>query len=150
MLFNRRLAESALEKLKPSFPAMQAPWTAQGTLPGGDFPVNAFAAEVGNLAKAYPFLELREARRLVRGYGTRARKLLAGAKNATDLGRRFGPSLTEAEVGYLMEQEWATSAEDIVWRRSKLGLHMSASDIDSLQQYISGRAATAPQPARMG
>ena len=135
----RRLAEAALERLQPFFPAMTAPWTARATLPGGDFPANAFAAQVGALAQKYPFLELKEARRLVRAYGTRADKLLGNARNLADLGRRFGPSLTEAEVKYLIEQEWARSAEDIVWRRSKLGLHMTASDIDALQAYMAGR-----------
>jgi glycerol-3-phosphate dehydrogenase len=133
----RRLAEAALEKLQPSFPAMGQPWTAHATLPGGDFPVNAFAAQVGGIAKKYPFLELREARRLVRAYGTRAERVLGNAKSAADLGRRFGPSLTAAEVNYLMQEEWATSADDIIWRRSKLGLHMQEGDQGALQDYIS-------------
>jgi len=139
----RRLAEAALEKLLPSFPKMGQPWTATATLPGGDFPVNAFAAQVGTIAKRYPFLELREARRLVRAYGTRAAQLLGSAKTAADLGRRFGPSLTAAEVNYLMDQEWASCADDIVWRRSKLGLHMSQGDQAALQEYISEVAGTA-------
>lgn len=133
----RRLAEAALEKLQPSFPAMGKPWTDKATLPGGDFPVNAFAAQVGSIAKKYPFLELKEARRLVRAYGTLAARILGNAKTAADLGRRFGPSLTAAEVNYLMDQEWATSADDIIWRRSKLGLHMQEGDLGALQDYIS-------------
>lgn len=132
----RRLAEAALEKLQPSFPAMGKPWTDKATLPGGDFPVNAFAAQVGSIAKKYTFLELKEARRLVRAYGTRAERVLGNAKSAADLGRRFGPSLTAAEVNYLMDQEWATSADDIIWRRSKLGLHMREGDQVALQDYI--------------
>lgn len=146
----RRLAEAALEKLQPTFPNMKAPWTAQGTLPGGDFPVNEFASQVGTLAKRFPFLELREARRLVRAYGTRAMRILGSAGSAADLGRRFGPSLTEAEVNYLMDQEWVSTAEDIVWRRSKLGLHMAATEIDALQTYISGRTAAAVPSALTG
>lgn len=132
----RRLAEAALEKLQPFFPQMKSPWTAGATLPGGDFPVNAFAAQVGVLAQKYPFLELREARRLVRAYGTRAVGILGDARSAADLGRRFGPSLTEAEVRYLIDQEWARSAEDIVWRRSKLGLHMSKADVAALEEFV--------------
>lgn len=139
----RRLAEAALEKLLPSFPKMGQPWTATATLPGGDFPVNAFATQVGAIAKRYPFLELREARRLVRAYGTRAAQLLGGAKTAADLGRRFGPSLTATEVNYLMDQEWASCADDIVWRRSKLGLHMSQGEQAALQEYISEVTGTA-------
>jgi glycerol-3-phosphate dehydrogenase len=146
----RRLAEAALEKLQPTFPNMKAPWTAQGTLPGGDFPVNEFASQVGILAKRFPFLELREARRLVRAYGTRAMRILGSASVAADLGRRFGPSLTEAEVNYLMDQEWVSSAEDAVWRRSKLGLHMAATEIDALQTYISGRTAAVVPSALTG
>lgn len=141
----RRLAEAALEKLMPTFPNMGQPWTARGTLPGGDFPVNAFAAEVGKLAQKYPFLELRETRRLVRAYGTRAARVLGNAKSMADLGRRFGPSLTAAEVDYLMDQEWATRADDIVWRRSKLGLHMSQGDQGALRDYI----ATLQEPRAM-
>jgi glycerol-3-phosphate dehydrogenase len=133
----RRLAEAALDKLKPTFPAMAAPWTARAKLPGGDFEVNAFAAEVGNLSKRYPFLELKEARRLVRAYGTRAAQVLGDAKCVADLGRRFGPSLTAAEVDYLMREEWATQADDIIWRRSKLGLHMSPAEQAALQEYMS-------------
>jgi glycerol-3-phosphate dehydrogenase len=146
----RRLAEAALEKLQPTFPTMKAPWTAHGTLPGGDFPVNEFAAQVGAVAKRFPFLELREARRLVRAYGTRAMRILGSAGSAADLGRRFGPSLTEAEVNYLMDQEWVSSAEDVVWRRSKLGLHMAATEIDALQTYISGRTAAVVPSALTG
>lgn len=138
----RRLAEAALEKLQPSFPTMGQPWTAKATLPGGDFPVNAFAAQVGGIARKYPFLELREARRLVRAYGTRVGRVLGNATSAADLGRRFGPSLTAAEVNYLMQEEWATSADDIIWRRSKLGLHMTQGDQGALQDYISALNGT--------
>jgi glycerol-3-phosphate dehydrogenase len=138
----RRLAEAALAKLMPTFPAMGPSWTAGATLPGGDFPVNEFAAQVGAIAKKFGFLELREARRLVRAYGTRAARILGDAKSAADLGPRFGPSLTAAEVNYLMDQEWALSADDIIWRRSKLGLHMSQGDQGALQDYISSLSGT--------
>jgi glycerol-3-phosphate dehydrogenase len=126
---------------------MKAPWTASGTLPGGDFPVNEFATQVGTLAKKYPFLELREARRLVRAYGTRAQHVMGNARAPEDLGRRFGPSLTEAEVRYLMDQEWATSAEDIVWRRSKLGLHMTTAEQSALEEFVASLLVHHQQPA---
>ena len=129
---------------------MKAPWTATGTLPGGDFPVNEFATQVGTLAKKFPFLELREARRLVRAYGTRAERIMGAARSAADLGRRFGPSLTEAEVNYLMDQEWVSSAEDIVWRRSKLGLHMTSAEQAALEDFVKSLLARDPQPARAG
>nr|WP_298685414.1 glycerol-3-phosphate dehydrogenase [uncultured Dongia sp.] len=146
----RRLAEAALDRLQPTFPGMKAPWTATGTLPGGDFPVNEFATQVGTLAKKFPFLELREARRLVRAYGTRAERIMGAARSAADLGRRFGPSLTEAEVNYLMDQEWVSSAEDIVWRRSKLGLHMTSAEQAALEDFVKSLLARDPQPARAG
>ncbi|WP_303977388.1 glycerol-3-phosphate dehydrogenase [Dongia mobilis] len=146
----RRLAEAALEKLQPTFPGMKAPWTATGTLPGGDFPVNEFATQVGTLAKKYPFLELREARRLVRAYGTRAHHIMGNARASDDLGRRFGPSLTEAEVRYLMDQEWATSAEDIIWRRSKLGLHMTTAEQSALEEFVASLLVRHQQPALAG
>ncbi len=143
----RRLAEAALEKLQPFFPAMKAPWTAQATLPGGDFPPHAFASQVGALQQKFPFLELKEARRLVRAYGTRAERVLGHARNLADLGRRFGPALTEAEVNYLIDQEWARSADDIIWRRSKLGLHMSKADQQALNDFVSSRLSRSAEQA---
>jgi glycerol-3-phosphate dehydrogenase len=85
------------------------------------------------LLRTYPFLGREHARRLVRAYGTRAHTLLGKAKSFADLGRDFGATLTEAEVRYLMQQEWARSAEDVLWRRTKLGLRLPAEGVEALE-----------------
>ena len=143
----RKLAEAALALLKPYLPAEQqaAGWTANAPLPGGDFPVEAFDSQVSDVRTRYPFLSPRFARRLTRAYGTLVPKVLNDAKSLTDLGRAFGADLTEAEVRYLMASEWAQSAADVVWRRSKLGLRLSRSEIDEIDDYM--RAARAARQA---
>ena len=87
-------------------------------------------------AARYPFLARDTVRRLVRAYGTRVERLLGGARTQSDLGRTFGADLTEAEVLYLANNEWAMSAADVVWRRSKLGLRMSEVEIHDLDAYL--------------
>ena len=98
----------------------------------------------GRLRRRYPFLTEAHALRLVRAYGTRATSLLGGAKSAQDLGRQFGATLSEVEVRYLIDNEWARSAEDVVWRRSKLGLQAFAGT-----DRRPGRL-DAPEPAATG
>jgi len=135
----RRLAEEALEKLAPYLKGTKAKegWTAHAALPGGDFDVSSVEALSAEIRRDYPFLSAAHANRLVHAYGTRAAKLLAHAKSAADLGRDFGATLTEREVRYLMAHEWAVSAEDIVWRRSKLGLRLSGEEIVALDAWLS-------------
>ena len=87
--------------------------------------------------RGYPFLTPAHASRLAHAYGTRAGKLLGNAKSMADLGQAFGATLTESEVRYLMSVEWACTAEDIVWRRSKLGLRLSAAEIAAIDHWIS-------------
>src|SRR3569832_2297052 len=120
----RRLAEEALERLAPYLRSAKAKdgWTGKAPLPGGDMDVSAVAALTTGLTRSYPFLDPAHAGRLAHAYGTRATKLLGNAKSFADLGQSFGATLTESEVRYLIANEWAYSAEDIVWRRSKLGL----------------------------
>ncbi len=137
----RRLAEAAMAKLAPVFPAATGRWTAGVPLPGGDFPVDGFDAEVRAILSAYPFLTPAWGRRMVRAYGTEAVKILDGALTAADLGRDFGATLTEREVGWLRDREFARTAEDVVWRRSKLGLRMDADEIAALDAYLAGEAA---------
>jgi glycerol-3-phosphate dehydrogenase len=134
----RRLAEAALATLSRHLPPARRPagWTGQEPLPGGDFSTDGFETLVSDTAARNPFLTRDKARRLVRAYGTRARALLGEAKTQSDLGRIFGADLTEAEVLYLVENEWATSASDVVWRRTKLGLRMSESEIQELDAYL--------------
>lgn len=132
----RRLAEAALEKIAPFFPGTAGSWTAEAPLPGGDFPVGDFDALVAQLGKDYPFLTSRWARRLVRAYGREAFELLGAAESAADLGRDFGATLTEKEVQWLMRHEFAQRAEDVVWRRTKLGLRLSDSQITGLDTWM--------------
>ena len=144
----RRLAEQTLKLLAAAGPEFRrgAPWTANVPLPGGDFPVDGADALAEALRRDYPFLDARQARRLVRSYGTTARKWLGERRSASDCGRVFGGGLTEAEVVYLMEREFALTAADVVWRRTRLGLVMSADEIAALDDLDEG----APRNSRAG
>ena len=131
----RKLAEAALEKVSPFFPAMGAPWTATAALPGGDFAFSEVEERIADLQRKYSFYPPRNIRRLFRAYGTDVEKILDGARFAHDLGESFG-LLSEKEVTYLVENEWVRAADDILWRRSKLGLHLSAEEQVKLQTYF--------------
>ncbi len=132
----RKLAEAALTKLGPFFPDTGKNWTAGVPLPGGDFPVDGVAALIDGLMADYTFLDARWARRLIRAYGTEARDVLGNAKCAEDLGQIFGATLMATEVVWLMQKEYARRADDVVWRRSKLGLRMSAEEIARLDEWM--------------
>jgi glycerol-3-phosphate dehydrogenase len=136
----RRLAEAVLGKLAGVFPGMGGPWTARAPLPGGDFAVDGGAGLARELAAGFPFLDAAWAARLVRGYGTEAAAMLAGARSAADLGERFGWDLTEREVRWLMEREWAMTAEDVLWRRTKLGLRLDAGEAARLGEWMAAEA----------
>lgn len=146
----RRLAESALEKITPFFEKDVQPWTAGVPLPGGDFPVDGVAALIAQLRAQYPFLDDRWANRLTKAYGKDAYDVLGEAKTAEDLGQNFGANLTEFEVLWLIENEFARSAEDIVWRRSKLGLRMSAQEIKLLDDWMAQALGAARQTENGG
>ncbi len=137
----RRLAEQALKRLKPTFPEMGEPWTADAPLPGGKIAVTAFDGWVKDVAAQYPFLDAMTVDRLCRAYGTRVAALLDGATGVADLGRDFGVGLSEREVDYLVANEWAETADDILWRRTKLGLKMTPAERDALSAYLAGRAS---------
>jgi glycerol-3-phosphate dehydrogenase len=137
----RRLSEHALEKIGEAIGAKGKPWTATSRLPGGDFPVKGYEAEVGKLQARYAFLSDRHARRLVRRYGTRAFAIVGEAAKTEDLGRHFGGDLYEAEVRYLIDNEWATSAQDVLWRRTKDGLRLNAEQAGILEEYIAAQPA---------
>jgi len=143
----RRLAESALAKLVPFFPQAKPQWTARVALPGGDFPHDGVAALTEKLRKAYPFLTDYWSDRMIRAYGTQAATVLGSAGSIADLGRDFGATLTEAEVRWLMEHEFARAAADVVWRRTKLGLRMTADQIAGLDQFMASQDPEAVQPA---
>lgn len=134
----RRLSESMLEKIEGFLGKRGKPWTANAPLPGGDFPATGFDAQVARLKTAYPFLDARLARRLTRLYGTRAQALLGLAKSNAELGRNFGGDLYEAEVRYLVENEWALTAEDVLWRRTKRGLHLNREQVATLDEFMRG------------
>ncbi|MFP4328869.1 MAG: glycerol-3-phosphate dehydrogenase [Paracoccaceae bacterium] len=129
----RRLAEAALEKICRHFPGAGRAWTAGIPLPGGDFPVDGVPALVQELRAAHPALAPDQALRLVRAYGTEAREML-GAANGP--GRDFGAGLTECELDWLMRHEYARTAEDVVWRRSKLGLRLGADQIAAIDDWM--------------
>ena len=132
----RRLAEAMLAKIEHFLGARGKPWTANAPLPGGDFPATGFDAQVAKLRGDYPFLEPRLARRLTRLYGTRARMLVGKANSLVDLGRDFGGDLYEAEVRYLVEHEFAQTAADILWRRTKRGLHLDRGQAAALEAFV--------------
>ena len=132
----RRLAEHALEKIGDALGTKGARWTAGSHLPGGNFNVEAYAAEVSALLSRYPFLEERHVERLVRCYGTDVAAMIGNATDAPALGRYFGGTLYEAEVRWLMAREWALTAEDILWRRTKQGLFFTPDEVRGLEDYI--------------
>ena len=131
----RRLAEQALARLGVAGES----WTGTTPLPGGDLPEGNFSAFAHDLAKAYPFLPTTLAHRLARAYGTRARQILGNVTTMAGLGEDFGGGLTRAEVEYLVAHEFAHSAEDILWRRSKLGLHAPRETEKRLAEYLRER-----------
>ncbi|HYD70717.1 glycerol-3-phosphate dehydrogenase [Azospirillum sp.] len=143
----RRLADAALANLAPLMPQLAKGadgWSSKAALPGGDFPVDGAEALVAELMERYPFAGREHLARLVRAYGTRTRVVLGGARRREDLGRDFGATLTEAEVRYLMREEWAETADDVLWRRSKLGLRLKPEQVAALDAYMAEvRAARA-------
>lgn len=132
----RRLAESAILEIGKVIGQRGGSWTHKSPLPGGDFPVSDFDAQVSRLMGDYPFLNKTQATRLVRLYGTISWTILGEAKKADDLGTDFGGDLTEAEVRYLMDKEWAVTAEDVLWRRTKRGLLLSDEEVQELKSFM--------------
>jgi len=137
----RKLAEDALDKIKPFFEDTPDHWTAGVALPGGDFEVNGVEDLIHTLHRDFPFLSDFWARRLVRAYGTESRKVLGNAKAPGDMGTDFGATLTAREVEWLMDREFARTAQDVVWRRNKLGLRMTAKEIETLDGWMRKRRA---------
>jgi glycerol-3-phosphate dehydrogenase len=132
---SRLRAERAVSRLTPFYP-MSPRWTAHARLPGGDFAWAKFDAEVDRARERWRFLDSDQASRLLSAYGSRLEKVLVDARESADLGEAFGPDLTAAEVRYLMRGEWARFPEDILWRRSKLGLTMSSADRERLATFM--------------
>ncbi|MEM7644855.1 MAG: glycerol-3-phosphate dehydrogenase [Pseudomonadota bacterium] len=139
----RRLAENAMEKIGAHLPLSRGGWTHDAPLPGGDFAVDGQSGQVRALKAAYPFLSDHWALRLVRAYGTEAAEVLGAATAAEDLGRDFGATLTEAELRWQMGREWARTAEDVLWRRTKLGLRMSEAEVAEVEAWMASERAAA-------
>ena len=130
----RHLAEEAVDLLAPRLAALAGKgWTRDAALPGGDFPIDGLEAQISSLRRDYPFLSPADADRIARAYGTRARVWLDQPR-----GRDFGAGLSQAEVDYLVAQEWAVTAEDVLWRRTKLGLRLSKEQAAELAEYLGG------------
>jgi glycerol-3-phosphate dehydrogenase len=121
----RKLAEQVLGQLAPFLPAMKAGWTEGSVLPGGDLPAGGLAAWIAELVRQYPALPPEMLRGLARRHGTRALRILGDARTEGDLGAAFGQGLTAAEVAYLVRSEWARTAGDVLWRRTKCGIGMT-------------------------
>ena len=138
----RKLAEAAMARIAPFLPGMDEDWTAGVALPGGDFPVAGVRTLLKGLRKDYPFLSDFWALRLVRCYGTEVRKVLGDAKTVGDLGRSFGGTVTARELDWAIKNEWVRTAEDFLWRRTKLGLRLSEAEIARIDGYI--KAALVP------
>ncbi|HSP58793.1 MAG TPA: glycerol-3-phosphate dehydrogenase, partial [Halomonas sp.] len=136
----RKLAEAALTMLSPHLPQMGAPWTAMQPLPGGDIVSQERFTQ--DLQRQFPFLDTAQAERFAASYGSLCLRFLNGKRDASELGEVMGGGLTGAEVDYLVEHEWAQSVEDILWRRTKLGLHLTPLQIEHLTRYL----ATQRQP----
>ena len=131
----RRLAEETIDRLAHFFPPSRR-WTATSPLPGGDFAYDGIESLIQRTLARWPFLTDKHARRLVRTYGTRVDDVLKDAARLDDLGQRFGADLTAAEVRYLIQKEWAQTADDVLWRRSKLGLRFSPAQRGALETFM--------------
>ena len=135
----RKLAEAAVNRLKPFHPKMGKPWTAQQVLPGGDF---SHLAELTRIyQQQYQWLAPKYISRLLRTYGARTQYILNDANSAEALGIDFGHGLYQAEVDYVMANEWACTSQDVLWRRTKLGLHFSAEQQQQLSNYMQAAQA---------
>jgi glycerol-3-phosphate dehydrogenase len=136
----RRLAESVLDKLAPWTHSTRGSWTAGEALPGGEFKRAARAREVARLQLTYPQLAPHFLTGLFARHGLRAWDILQDAETAADLGRDYGGGLTQCETDYLVRYEWARSADDILWRRTKCGLHMSVQQrVAFAEAFVAGR-----------
>lgn len=135
----RRLAESALEKIGEHFPNLPEKWTAGVALAGGDFDALGVETLLTKIKSQYPFLSDHAALRLLRTYGTEVFDIFKAAKTPEDLGKDFGAGITEAELDWAKEKEWVQTAEDFLWRRTKLGLRLTASEIDQIDAFLRSR-----------
>ena len=144
----RKLAEHALNKLQPLLGNTAPAWTESAALPGGDIADADFAAFARTFHAAHSWLPEALAHRYARAYGTNAERVVGTAKSLADLGEHFGGDLYETEVAYLRREEWAQTAEDILWRRSKLGLHLGDAAKARLAAWLTGNRDTEKKAVR--
>jgi glycerol-3-phosphate dehydrogenase len=132
----RELSEHALQKLKKHFPDAGRDWTAKAPLPGGNIENADFDGFLKRLEADYPWMDKLVLRRMARAYGTRIRLAIDGAKSNRGMGKNFGGGLTRKEVDYLVRHEWAVTADDVMWRRTKCGLHMSGAERTAFTKWF--------------
>jgi glycerol-3-phosphate dehydrogenase len=140
----RKLAEDVVDALAPGLGCRSPHWTAGQPLPGGDMPGADFDAFLAGLAARHPWVPASLLRRYARAYGTRAEHILRGAAALADLGEEVLPGLHAREVDYLRREEWAVTAEDILYRRSKLALHVPADGASRLDDWLARHPAPGP------
>jgi len=140
----RRLAEDVLTRIKPLLNTLAPAWTGRAHLPGGDFPPSDFEGRMAACRQRYRFLEPATVERLWRAYGTRIDRVLGPARRREDLGRHFGGGLYQSEVDYCRKSEFARTAEDLLWRRSKLGLHLNTDQHRVVRRYFLDHGSEAP------
>ncbi|HEY1283392.1 MAG TPA: glycerol-3-phosphate dehydrogenase [Steroidobacteraceae bacterium] len=141
----RRLAETAVDMLAPRLGCRRGPWTADAKLPGGDLPGGSPARFLRSVERRWPWLPASLRTRYSRSYGTRIERVIGDARDLQGMGEEVLPLLYTREIDYLRREEWAQTAEDILWRRSKLGLHLPADAAQRLQrQLASGRSYAKP------
>ncbi|MEZ5925833.1 MAG: glycerol-3-phosphate dehydrogenase [Hyphomicrobiaceae bacterium] len=143
----RHLAEEVMKRIGPWLPSASPPWTARAPLPGGEFPVRGFDDLVARLSQRHPAVPAGVVRRLARCYGTVAGEILSGTTAIEDLGQHFGAGLYEREVVHLVEREWARTVEDILWRRTKLGLRLDAGERQRLADWLAAQDRQLTSPA---
>ena len=132
----RKLAESAVLEIENALGVKSGPWTKRVPLPGGDFDVGGFDALVENLLDTYDFLTPSWATRMVRMYGTNAIKIITAVAQALDKKQNYGCDITAAELDWSIENEFVQTADDFVWRRTRLGLKLSPEQIEAIDTYI--------------
>jgi glycerol-3-phosphate dehydrogenase len=132
----RRLAERAVDRVAQFFPGVSGAWTERAFLPGGVIPNHDVAGYSRELAERYPALSKELISRLVRTYGTRTERLLESVTSESDLGEHFGAGLYAREVDYLVANEWVRTAQDLAWRRTKLGMHLAHDQVARLEKYL--------------
>jgi glycerol-3-phosphate dehydrogenase len=132
----RTLAEEALAELAPFYPRMTRAWTRDAVLPGGDLPNGDREAFLTELTARFPAVPAPCLRGIARRHGTRAHELLHGVRTLSDMGEDFGAGLTQREVAWLRHHEWARTADDVLWRRTKCGLPMSAAQRARVAAFI--------------